>query len=118
MRNANKTVTVYRKVWDEETAADIYPGTVLKNVSFFSRISTAVKTDGTEAECEGILRIPLNFANCSIQLRNGDFVCEGALPTTGQRPGTLSDLCPYVFTVVSVTRNDTGKAPHMKVVLK
>ena len=118
MQNASKTVTVYRKVWNEETAADEYHGTVLSGVSFFSRLATTVATEGTEAACEGLLRIPVTAAPLNFALHNGDIVCEGEHPTSGKRPGDLSDLCTYVFTVVSVTQNSTGRAPHIKAVCK
>lgn len=118
MRNADKTVTVYCKKWDEENAADVYPGMVLNGVSFFSRIATAVSTDGLTSACEGILRIPAEVCPEGLELKNGDLVCEGALQTDGLRPGDLDALCPYVFTVVGVTRNVTGKEPHIKVVCK
>lgn len=118
MRNANKTVTAYHKEWDEENAVDVYRGTVLSGVSFFSRISTAVSADGLTAACEGILRIPNEVYPDGLELKNGDMVCEGALQTDGLRPADLDALCPYVFTVIGITRNMTGQEPHIKVVCK
>lgn len=118
MHHARKTVTVYCKKWDEAGAADVYPGTVLSGVSFFSRISTTVSTDGLTAACEGILRIPTEVYPEGMELKNGDMVCEGALQTDGLRPADLDALCPYVFTVVGVTRNMSGREPHIKVVCK
>lgn len=112
MHNANKTVTVYHKIWDEEKGADIYRGTVLKDVSFFSRISTSV------AASEGVLRIPEEVVPNDFALENGDLVCEGALQTEGLRPADLSKLCPYVFTVVGVTRNFSVFGSHIKAVCK
>ena len=49
MRNANKTVTVYHKEWDEENAVDVYRGTVLSGVFFFSRIATANSVSSSAA---------------------------------------------------------------------
>lgn len=118
MHNANKTVTVYHKIWDEEKGTDIYRGTVLKDVSFFSRISTSVSTDGLVAASEGVLRIPEEVVPNDFALENGDLVCEGALQTEGLRPADLSKLCPYVFTVVGVTRNFSVFGSHIKVVCK
>lgn len=122
MHNANKTVTVYRKEWDGEKGVDVYKGTVISNVSFFSRISTAVSTDGLTAACEGILRIPkesLAKADATdLNLKNGDLVCEGCLKTTGMQLSELDGLCPYVFTIVGITQNTSGRAPHIKVVCK
>lgn len=118
MHHADKTVTVYHKEWDEDNAVDAYRGTVLSGVSFFSRIATAVGTEGLTAACEGTLRIPMEAAPDGLVLKNGDLVCEGALQTDGMCPGDLDDLCPYVFTVVGVTRNTSGREPHIKVVCK
>lgn len=61
MFHADKTVTVYRKEWDKERGVDSYRGTVVKDVSFFSRIATSVSTDGLNAACEGTLRIPISL---------------------------------------------------------
>lgn len=118
MHHADKTVTVYRKTWDKEAGVDAYPGTVLKNVSFFSRISTAVSTEGLQAACEGILRVPVESMPEGLGLKNGDLVCEGELETDGMRPADLDGLCPYVFTVVGVTRNTSGRESHVKAVCK
>lgn len=118
MRHADKTVTVYHKTWDADAGADAYTGTVLRGVSFFSRIATAVSTDGLTAACEGILRIPMEVMPGDLILENDDLVCEGVLPTQGQRPADLDKRCPHVFTVVGVTRNTGGREPHVKAVCK
>ena len=118
MKNACRTVTVYRKRWDPDLDADVYEGTVIPDVSFFSRISTAVSTEGLQAACEGILRIPLESMPEELELRNGDLICEGELETEGMRPSDLDGLCPYVFTVAGITRNTSGRGAHIKVVCK
>lgn len=118
MRHTDKTVTVYRKEWDKEKGVDVYRGTVLAGVSFFSRISTAVSTEGLTAACEGVLRIPMSVCPDGLEVKNGDLVCEGDLQTDGVRPCDLDSLCPHVFTVVGVTSNTSGKGPHIKVVCK
>ena len=118
MRHAGKTVTVYRKEWDEENAIDVYRGTVLSGVSFFSRISAGISKEGQEHACEGVLRIPADVWPRDLLLKNGDLVCEGALQTAGLQPSDLNDLCPYVFTVVGITRNTDGRGAHIKVVCK
>ena len=118
MRHANKTVTVYRKEWDEENAVDAYRGTVLNGVSFFSRISTAISKEGQEHACEAVLRIPVEVCPSDLSLKYGDLICEGALQTDELQPADLDALCPYVYTVVGVTRNTSGREPHIKVVCK
>lgn len=118
MHHADKTVTIYRKEWDGEKGTDSYRGTVLEGVSFFSRVATAVSTDGLTAACEGTARIPLGICPDGLEVRNGDLVCEGALRIEGVQLSELDELCPYVFTVVGVTRNTSGEEPHIKVVCK
>lgn len=118
MHNARKTVTVYHKEWDTDKGIDVYRGTVLKNVSFFSKVCTTVTTDGLTAASEGILRIPEEVVPDNLTLVNGDLVCEGALQTEGMQPGALKDLCPYVYTVVGITRNFSVFGSHIKVVCK
>ncbi len=118
MRHTEKTVTVYRRVWDGEKGADVYRRTVLTGVSFFSRISTSVSTDGLAAACEGTLRIPMASYPDDLVLKNGALVCEGALEADIELVSELDKLCPYVFTVVGITRNTGSRCPHVKVVCK
>lgn len=118
MRHTEKTVTVYRRVWDGEKGADVYRRAVLTGVSFFSRISTSVSTDGLAAACEGVLRIPMASYPDDLVLKNGDLVCEGALETDIALVSELDKLCPHAFTVVGITNNTVGKCPHVKVVCK
>lgn len=118
MHNADKTVTVYHKVWNPDANADVYYGTVIPDVSFFSRISTAVSSEGLQAACEGILRIPLENCPEGLELKYGDLLCEGELETEGMQLSELDGLCPYVFTIVGITRNTSGRGAHVKVVCK
>lgn len=116
MRHANKTVTVYRKAWDPEKGVDTYHGKVLEDVSFFSKIATAVSTEGLTAACESVLRIPLEVYPDELVIQNGDKVGEGAL---AESPESLADIeCKYLYTVVGITRNTDGHGPHVKVVCK
>ena len=54
----------------------------------------------------------------ALVLKNGDLLCEGALETDIESLSELDKLCPYVFTVVGITRNTAGRCPHVKVVCK
>lgn len=115
MHHTDKVVTVYHKQWDEEKGVDSYHGTVLDGVSFFSRIATAASTDGLTAACEATLRIPVEIYPEGLEIRNGDLVCEGSLTENIASVTELDNLCAYVFTVVGITRNASGMAPHVKV---
>lgn len=116
MKHACKAVTIYHKAWDTTRGVDIYTGEIIEGVSFFARVATTPTTDGLASACEATLRIPESMA--PISLAAGDLVCEGALKTEGVQPSDLDGLCPYVYTVVGVTRNTAGRCPHVKVVCK
>lgn len=116
MRHTNKTVTIYHKSWDPEKGVDTYSGTVVANVSFFSKIATTVSTEGLIATCEAVLRIPLEAYPDGLVIQNGDKVGEGALI---ENPASLADIeCEYLYTIVGITRNTDGYGPHVKVVSK
>lgn len=117
MHHANKTVTVYHKMWNPEKGVDIYKGTVLKGVSFFCRVCTTVTTDGLTAVNEAVLRIPEEVLPEDLKISNGDLVCEGVLPVEGMTPAAMSDLTA-VFAVVGITRNLSVFGSHIKAVCK
>ena len=118
MCHVDKTATIYHRKWNEEKGIDSYHGTVLNGVSFFSRIATAVATEGLAAACEATLRIPMEIYPDGLEIKNGDLVCEGSLIEEPANRAEIATLCPYVFTVVGITRNTSGRAPHVKVVCK
>ena len=118
MHHTEKTVTIYHREWNAEKGADEYRRTVLAGVSFFSKIATVVSTDGLTASCEGILRIPMKTYLDGVAIQNGDLVCEGDVQKDIKMPSQLVNKCPQVFTVIGITRNDTGREPHIKVVCK
>lgn len=118
MRHSLKTVTVYHKSWDADLGVDTYSGMLVPGVSFFSRINTAVSTDGLASACEATLRIPTESLPEGLTITNGDLICEGNLPTAVSAVADLNELCPYVFTVIGITRNTEGHGAHIKVVCK
>lgn len=118
MCHADKTVTIYQKRWDSERGVDTYQGTVIAGVSFFSKIATTVSTDGLTAACEAAVRIPIAVLPSGLSLKNGDLVCEGALQTDPASRLAIDKISSQVFTVVGITRNASGREPHVKVVCK
>lgn len=118
MHHADKTVTIYQKRWDGEKGIDTYQGTVLSGVSFFSRIATTVSTDGLTAACEATLRIPTAVLPVEWTLKIGDLVCEGALQANPASRLAIDAMCSQVYTIVGITRNTSGREPHVKVVCK
>lgn len=118
MHHTDKVVTVYHKEWDAERGIDSYRGTVLKDVSFFSRIATNVSTEGLTAACEATLRIPMEVFPDGLEIKSGDLVCEGSMTKEPASKAEIDKLCPYAFTIVGITRNTSGRGPHVKVVCK
>lgn len=118
MRHATKTVTIYRKTWDPAAAVDVYNGAVFCGVSFYGNISANQSTDGLVSSNGATMRIPIAYCVTGFVPKSGDLVCEGELNTEGMQPSELDALCPCVYTVVGVTCNDSGKEPHLKVMLK
>ena len=118
MHHADKTVTIFQKRWDGEKGVDTYHGTILAGVSFFSKTATAVTTDGLTAANEATLRIPAETLPSELLIKNGDLVCEGALQTNPASRLAIDKLCSQVFAVVGITRNTSGREPHVKVVCK
>lgn len=115
MRHAAQTVTVYHGELDVDAGNDVYHGRVLTGVSFHGDTQVSVSKDGLAAAALATMRIPgTGFS----PVQKGDLVLLGTQETEGQRPGTLADLSDYVYTVVGVTDNTAGRAPHWKVVMK
>lgn len=115
MQHAEKTVTVYHREWDAAQGMDAHHGTILTGVSFFARIATAVSTDGLAAACEAVCRIPMEVCPDEFLLSNGDLIIEGEGPV---KPNGVAEIPGHTYTVVGITRNTTGSAPHIKVVCK
>lgn len=112
MFHADKTVTIYRKAWDPDNAVDVYHGTVVDGVSFFSRVVSAVTTDGLTSSNEAVCRIPLELY--TEELKTGDLICEGAHTVS---PQSITEI-QNPFTIVGITRNTSGREAHIKVVAK
>lgn len=115
MHHAEKTVTIYHKAWDADRGVDVYNGVVLRGVSFFARVATVATTDGLVASCEATCRIPAEIFPAHLGLTNGDLVCEGSHST---KPKQIADIKERLYTIVSITRNTTGRGAHVKVVCK
>ena len=115
MRHAAQTVTVYHGKLDADVGYDVYCGRVLEGVSFHGDTKVTVSKDGLEAAALATMRIPSTGPS---PVQTGDLVLLGAQKTQGQRPGTLAELGEYVYTVVTVTDNTAGRAPHWKVLMK
>lgn len=133
MRLANETITVFNAKLDTETDLDVYNATVIKGVSWYCEIVSAVD-EGLKAANKFIVRIPLDadFNNKSyaspleyadakdvsglFTLANGDIIVKGAVTGTGLKPKDLHDGYE-AFTILGVTDNRRApREPHWKVV--
>jgi hypothetical protein len=131
MQLCNETITVFNARLDAETGFDVYIPTVINGVSWHCELASTVDSSGLKAANKFTIRIPAN-ADCSgktyapateyagaasencFTIRNGDIVIKGEAAET-LRPAAL--LKQYEgFTILGVSDNRRGQAPHWKVV--
>lgn len=133
MNLCNDTITVFNVKLDTLTGSDMYIGTVIDGVSWYSKIVSTVD-DGLKAANAYTIRIPedadfgektyvspLDYANEDdvsnlFTLQNGDIVVRGAVTETGPRPAALHKNYE-AFTILGITDNRRApNAPHWKVI--
>jgi len=129
MLHAMETITIFNAFYDADSGLDVWKRAVLACVSWFSRLQTTVAGDGgLLAACEYMVRIPTDTgylpptlyvgADGSWTLRPGDVIVHGIAVEENPRPAELKKKYSDVLTVLSVTDNRSGRAPHFKVVGK
>lgn len=133
MRLTNETITVYNAKLDTEYDKDVYNVSVIKGVSWYCEIVSAVD-DGLKAANRFVVRIPTDadFGEKSFvspqeyaatadvsrlfTLASGDIIVKGEVSETGLKPKDLHRQYE-AFTILGVTDNRRApKAPHWKVV--
>lgn len=134
MNLCNDTVTVFNSRLDPDTGSDVYIGTVISGVSWFSENVSSVDSSGLKAANKFTIRIPatakfgskayaapLDYAGAAdvsglFTLQNGDIVVHGAVMEPNPRPAALHKKYE-AFTILGVTDNRrTQNASHWKVV--
>ena len=58
MKLCNETITVFNRTWNAETGREVYVPTIIKGVSWFSELVSAVDATGLHAADRFIIRIP------------------------------------------------------------
>lgn len=134
MRLCTDTITVINAVFDPLTDRDIYSSAIVSGVSWFGRIDTGIDSKGGLAAADSVvIRIPTSAVG------NKSYVPVAAYADPATQwtvmPGTIvirgivsgADLSPRALfaaygndcrTVLGVTANDRGRAPHLRVVGK
>lgn len=134
MNLCNDIITVFNARLNPDTGSDVYIGTVISGVSWFSENVSSVDSSGLKAANKFTIRIPAtaNFGNKAytapldyagavdvsglFTLRNGDIVVHGAVTALDLRPAALHKNYE-AFTILGVTDNRRARnAPHWKVV--
>ena len=135
MRLCNETVTIINKKWDSSEGKDIYNFSVVRGVSWYSDIASAVDSTGLHAANRIIVRIPadadfggkqyvdtVTYASETIvsglfTLAQGDVIVKAEVTDTSLKPAQIHDLYPDCMTVLGVTDNRRApNAKHWKVV--
>jgi len=119
MLNANKTITLFSKVFDSTEGYDRYVGTVLHNVSFFGELKSKVVDGGLKDVKQYTVRICSSSIESpnSIHMEEGDLIVLGQATTlTGLTPKQLKQAYSTVVTIISVTDNTDKLEPHWKVI--
>ena len=134
MKLCNEIITVFNKKLDPDKGWDTYNATVIKKVSWYSHIVSAVDSTGLHAANEFIVRIPMDadfggkvyvdpitYENEAMTagiftLANGDIVVKGMVDET-LTPAQLKEQNYEYCTILGVTDNRRApNAPHFRVV--
>lgn len=131
MRLCEDTITVINGKLDREAGMDVYHATVIAGVSWFFNTVTTVDSSGLKAANQVTIRIP-EGADASgkhyatpeafaagepeqlFTLRPGDLVVHGRVEEN-LRPAELKERGYELATILAVTDNRRGRAPHWKV---
>lgn len=128
MKQCDTNIVVYNAKYDAALDRDVYTGTVIEGVSWFSDIAATVDGSGLKAAKKVTVRIPVTAectksyttpiayktadASTSFTLQAGDIVVQGNTVLTDPRPADIQTTNTEVFTVLAVT--DSTKRPHAK----
>ena len=131
MKMCNDTITVFNRRLDPDTGYEIYTPTVIRGVSWYSHVDSAVTSDGLKAANKITIRIPIdadfdgksyvepvNYTGGAgeFTLRSGDYIIKGseAEPLT---PAQARARYGEIATILGVTDNRRApRAKHWRVV--
>lgn len=128
MKQCDTTVVVYNAQFNASLDRDVYTGTVIAGVSWFSDIAATVDGSGLKAAKKVTVRIPVDAectksyttpiayktaaASKSYTLQAGDIVVQGDTALVDPKPSDIQKANTEVFTVLAVT--DNTKRPNAK----
>lgn len=128
MKECNEVITVFNAGLDETTGYDVYTPTVIRGVSWYCEIASAVDSSGLKAADRFIIRIPVDAdfsgkayvkpvayaggdPNSVFTLGQGDVIVH-AEETASMTPAQLQEKYGEIVTILGVT--DSTKRPHAK----
>ena len=131
MKMCNDTITVFNRRLDPDTGYEIYTPTVIRGVSWYSHVDSAVTSDGLKAANKITIRIPIDadFSGKSyvkpvdytagereFTLRSGDYIINGE-ERRPLKPAQARAEYGEIATILGVTNNRRApRAKHWKVV--
>ena len=138
MQQANETITIINRKYNETTGRDDWNPTVISGVSWYSKMVASVTQSGLKTASVVTVRIPTDAdtggasyvqptaykaaesVSGAYTLARGDLIVHGTVTTAqGQSltPASVTTTNDECFTITSVTDNTSRpNAPHMKVV--
>lgn len=109
MKLATETITVFHYAYDPKSGYDDWTPTVISGVSLHGDTATTVTDTGLAAASKYVIRIPTTD---EISVKAGDIIVKGL--TEAKNPNDVDE--GDKITVVGVTDNRRGRAPHWKIV--
>ena len=106
MRLATETITIFHYAYNPESGYDDWTPTVISGVSIHGDTATNVTDTGLVAASRYTIRIPTAD---ELTIAQGDVIARGEAAEKPESGG---------ITVVGVTDNRRGRAPHWKIVGK
>ena len=132
MHACDETITVFNRMYDDDTGLDVWNGTVISGVSWYIKTDTAITDSGLKSAQKGAVRIPtdadtggktyidpLSYADPSstYTLTAGDIIIRGTCLTC-QNPADLRKHHPDMGTILGVTDNThRRRGAHFRVVI-
>lgn len=135
MKKCDNTITLYNAKYDANLDLDVYVRTVITGVSWFRKMTANVVNSGLRTADTVVCRVPVDadFGSKSYvspkayegltpaeteafwTLKQGDIIVRGVATEESPIPASLHAKYDEVLTILSVTDDRDGKAPHWKV---
>ncbi len=136
MKKADQKITLFNSTLDPVTGYQQYPSTIFNGVSVYSQTQVNVDKEGLSSADLYTIRIPVGSTESKylrpvdykssedntghFTFNPGDVIVLGEVYDENPRPGELEKKYgrDYAVTIIGVTDNRFGSAPHWKVLCK